>query len=363
MTITQLFWNDSDYVIPKCSYTLPLPAGCTVTDFTCRIGRDKVVKAKVKPKEEARNAFDSAIRNDRSAGLLEQATTEVFTTTLGNIPKRTKLRAEISFVTLLKHGFANRSSTTTLTIPTCIASRYGSPPTEVQGAMPTSISQRLAIEVEVTCADMVQKIYSESHRITVESQSGVLEVDNWEAFAAAEGENEVRTALVKLEDGSTFLKKDFVLDIVAEPRDGEEFPQAWLEVHPSLQNHKALMLTIPPEFFLKNQPVLNDGEIVFVADRSGSMIDKIESPKSAMMFFLRGIPQGRKFNIWCFGSHHTGLWPNSLENVRQETLYTALWFVKRQFHADLGGTELLPALKAVVDARDMSRTTDIIVLS
>ena len=363
VSVTQLFWNDSDYVIPKCSYTLPLPAGCTVTDFTCRIGRDKVVKAKVKPKEEARNAFDRAIRNNQSAGLLEQATPEVFTTSLGNIPTRTKLRAEISFVTLLKHGFANRSSTTTLTIPTCIASRYGNPPAEVQAAIPTGISKTLAIEVEVTCAEMVRKISSDSHRITVESRSGVLEVDNWEAFAAAEGENEVRTALVKLEDGSTFLKRDFVLDIVTEPRDGQELLEAWLEVHPSLQNHKALILTIPPKFFLKNQPVHEDGEIVFVADRSGSMTDKIVALKSAMMFFLQSIPQGRKFNIWCFGSHHTFLWPNSLENVRQETLDTALKFVHHRFHADMGGTELLPALKAVVGARDTSRTTDIIVLT
>lgn len=363
VTITQLFRNDSDYVIPKCSFTLPLPAGCTVTDFTCRIGRDKVVKAKVKPKEEARNAFDHGIRNNRTAGLLEQATSEVFTTSLGNIPKMTKLRAEISFVTLLKHGFANRSSTTTLTIPTCIASRYGNPPAEVQGAIPIGISQKLAIEVEVTCAERVRKLSSDSHRITVESRSGVLEVDNWEAFAAAEEENEVRTALVKLEDGSAFLERDFVLDIVTEPQDGEELPQAWLEVHPSLQDHKALMLTIPPKFFLKNQPVHNDDEIIFMADLSGSMIDKMESLKSAMMVFLQSIPQGRKFNIWCFGTHHTCLWPNSLENVRQQTLDTARTYVERQFHANMGGTELLPALKAVVGARDTSRMTDIMVLT
>ncbi|KAF7503479.1 hypothetical protein GJ744_003708 [Endocarpon pusillum] len=363
VTITQLFWNDSDYVIPKCSYILPLPAGCTVTEFTCRIGRARVVKAKVKPKEEARNAFDHAVRKNRSAGLLEQATPEVFTTNLGNIPTRTKLRAEISFVTLLKHGFENRCSTTTLTIPTCIASRYGSPPSELQRAIPTAIPQTLAIEVEVNCAEMVRKISSDSHRITIESRGGVLEVDNWNAFAAAGGENEVQTALVKLEDGSTFLNRDFVLDMVTEPPNGEELPQAWLEIHPSLQNHKALMLTVPPKFFLKNQPVHIDGEIVFVADRSNSMDDKIASLRSAMLFFLQSIPQRRKFNIWCFGTLYTCLWPNSRESVRQETLDTALQFVERQFHANMGGTELLPALKAVVGARDTSCTTDIIVLT
>ena len=71
VTVTQLFWNNSDYVIPKGFYTLPLPAGCTVTHFTCRVGSEKVVKAKVKPKEEARDAFQRAVRNDRTAGLVE----------------------------------------------------------------------------------------------------------------------------------------------------------------------------------------------------------------------------------------------------------------------------------------------------
>jgi von Willebrand factor type A domain len=212
-------------------------------------------------------------------------------------------------------------------------------------------------------AERVRGISSETHRITVEHQTSVREFNNWEDFAAFGGENELQTALVKLEDGSTFLNKDFVLDIATEPPDGEELPQAWLEAHPSLENHVAVMLTIPPNFMLKNSLVDDGGEIVFVADRSGSMSDKMESLKSAMMFFLRSIPQGRLFNLWCFGSHYDYLWPESLQNVRQRTLDEALTYVEQQFRADMGGTELLPVLKAVMGARDQTRMTDIIVLT
>jgi Vault protein inter-alpha-trypsin domain/von Willebrand factor type A domain len=362
ITVTQLFWNNTNTTIPKGSYTFPLPVGCTVTDFSCRVGTNRIVRAKVKPKQEARDTFDRAVRNNQTAGLLEQATPEIFTTTLGNIPANAKLRAAISFITLLKHGFADRRSTTTLTIPTYIAARYGNPPPELQNAIPTGISQKLGIEVEVLTAERVQDISSSTHTIAVERRVGRNEFENWQDFTAAEGETHVQTALVKLRDGLTFLTRDFVLDITTEPPDGSEAPHAWLEVHPSFANHKAVMLTIPPSFMLRNESAGGAAEIIFVADRSGSMIDKMESLKSAMDIFLRSIPPGRRFNIWCFGDRYNFLWPNS-QDYQQQTLDSALGFVKREFKANMGGTELLPALKGMVEARDRSRMTDIVVLT
>jgi hypothetical protein len=362
VTVTQLFWNNTNTIIPKGSYTFPLPAGCTVTDFSCRVGTNRIVRAKVKPKQEARDTFDRAVRNNQTAGLLEQATPEIFTTTLGNIPANAKLRAAISFITLLKYGFADRRSTTTLTIPTYIAARYGNPPPELQNAIPAGISQKLGIEVEVLTAERVQDISSSTHTIAVERRVGRNEFENWQDFTAAEGETHVQTALVKLRDGLTSLTRDFVLDITTEPPDGSEAPHAWLEVHPSFANHKAVMLTIPPSFMLRNESAGDAAEIIFVADRSGSMIDKMESLKSAMDIFLRSIPPGRRFNIWCFGDRYNFLWPNS-QDYQQQTLDSALGFVKREFRANMGGTKLLPALKGMVDARDRSRMTDIVVLT
>jgi hypothetical protein len=362
VTVTQLFWNNTNTIIPKGSYTFPLPAGCTVTDFSCRVGTNRIVRAKVKPKQEARDTFDRAVRNNQTAGLLEQATPEIFTTTLGNIPANAKLRAAISFITLLKYGFADRRSTTTLTIPTYIAARYGNPPPELQNAIPAGISQKLGIEVEVLTAERVQDISSSTHTIAVERRVGRNEFENWQDFTAAEGETHVQTALVKLRDGLTSLTRDFVLDITTEPPDGSEAPHAWLEVHPSFANHKAVMLTIPPSFMLRNESAGGAAEIIFVADRSGSMIDKMESLKSAMDIFLRSIPPGRRFNIWCFGDRYNFLWPNS-QDYQQQTLDSALGFVKREFKANMGGTELLPALKGMVEARDRSRMTDIVVLT
>lgn len=362
VTVTQLFWNTTTNAIRKGSYTFPLPAGCTVTDFSCRVARNKIIRARVKPKQEARDAFDDSLRNKRMAGLLEQNTPEIFTTTLGNIPANTELKAEISFITLLKHRVADTGSITILTIPTYIAPRYGDPPPGLQTAALTGISQGLAVQVEIITAESVREISSSTHPITVERGVGRTKCNTWRDFAAADGEDHVQTATVRLKDGSTFLDRDFVLDIATQPQNGLEAPHAWLESHPSFGNHRAIMLTIPPNLMFRNEPATEDAEIIFVADRSGSMDDKMNSLKSAMTFFLKGIPQGRRFNIWCFGSNHSYLWPNS-RDYSQEALGEALAFVAQYFRSDMGGTELLPALKAIVMARDRSRMTDIIVLT
>lgn len=362
VTVTQLFQNTENTLIHKGAYTFPLPTGCTVTDFSCRVGRNRVIRAKVKPKQEAREAFDRAIRNDQTAALLEQDTPEIFTTTLGRIPPSTKLKAELSFVMLLKHKFEDGCNRTTLTIPTNIASRYGTPLPEFQGATPSRPLRGLKIEVEVVTGGTVQDISSDTHNVIVEHGVGRRQYGNWEAFAAAIGTNNLQTSLVELADDLTYLNRDFVLNITTHVQGGMEMPHAVLEEHPSFPNHKAIMLTIPQNFMLNTEPSSEDAEILFVADRSGSMVNKMQSVTSAMGFFLKGIPEGRKFNIWCFGSSCTALW-NCSRSYSAGNLTEALTYVQQRFVADMGGTELLPALKKIVTARDPSRHTEIVVLT
>jgi hypothetical protein len=106
-----------------------------------------------------------------------------------------------------------------------------------------------------------------------------------------------------------------VLDIVTEHDGDIETPQAWLDAHLAIPDHKALMLTLPPKFLNRaaTVPLHQKSEILFLADLSGSMSDKMLSLKSAMQFFLKGIPEGKKFNIWNFGSQFTSWCPQSVD--------------------------------------------------
>ncbi|KAK4099568.1 hypothetical protein N658DRAFT_498274 [Parathielavia hyrcaniae] len=363
VAVTQRFWNDSTVAIKQAAFTFPLPAGCTVTDFTCQFGTRKIIRGSVKPREEAREEFQRHIRrHDTGTGLLEQDTPEIFTTTLGNIPAKTKVKVNLTYITILKHRFADSRNVTTLTIPTYIARRYGNAPEDYNGAESSSVPQGLTLEVEIVEFDRITSITSPSHVIEVKRRHGARNAESFADLAGEGGRSSIETAAVALPSNSMLLDRDFVLDIETKPHGNSESPQAWLEEHLTLPNHRALMLTLPPQCLTHAAPPMQHSEILFLADRSGSMSDKMASLKSAMRFFLKGIPEGRKFNIWCFGTHYNSFRPLSVD-YGESTLTSALAWVERTFAADMGGTELLPAIQAIVQARDKSLMTDVIVLT
>ncbi|PNY26284.1 von Willebrand factor type A domain-containing protein [Tolypocladium capitatum] len=360
-TVVHLFWNQSNHV-RQGTYQFPLPLDATVTEYNCRIGPNKIVRGKVKGKEDARREFDNAVRQGRTGGLVEQQTAEIFTINLANIPANTKMRAELSFMCLLKHRITNNREVFTLTVPTFIAPRYGDVPREVR--MENDANHFLNLEVDVLTAEELIGVNSDTHNILFERNAGQRACQTWDDFIMRR-DNEaasLRTATVQLEQGRTSLDKDMVISITTALSDNRETPQACFEVHPEFEHHKALMLTLPSDYLLAAENFAHDGEIIFVADRSGSMYDKMESLKSAMMFFINCMPENRPFNIWCFGSECTYMWPRSKflnENTRQE----AINYVRNEFAANMGGTDILPALRQIYESRGGYHSMDIIILT
>ncbi|KAH6626529.1 von Willebrand factor type A domain-containing protein [Chaetomium sp. MPI-SDFR-AT-0129] len=372
VAVTQLFWNDASAPIKEAAFTFPLPNGCTVTEFTCRIGNSKIIRGAVKPKDDARQAFRKHIRtHDTAAGLLEQATPEIFTTTLGNLPAQTKVQVQLTYITVLKHRFTpddSQTTITTLTLPTSIAPRYGQTPKDVDiAAASTNVPEGLTLNVEIIEAGRITTVTSpSSHAITVTRQRGSQTAQSFADLAGQTVESKVETASVVLADGPVLLEKDFVLDIASstgtsddedEAADSEtQRPQAWLEHHPTLANHKTLMLTLPPKCLttapLPDPPTtttpLNTHEILLLADRSGSMRRKIPALQSALHYFLKGIPLNRVFNIWCFGTSYSSWQPASVAYTQENLKNGLSWVQSPQFQANMGGTELFPALEAML---------------
>lgn len=361
--VTQMFWNNSEFSIPHGAFTFPLPDGCAVTGFNCRIGTARTLKGIVKLKDDARAEFEHQKIAGRTVGLMEENTSEIFTTELGNIPAQTKVKIELMFVMLLKHHLTEDDSTTTLTIPTSIAARYGSPDFQVSSS--SDIPQGLTLKIEVHGADASTLVTSRTHDILVRPTTAPQKADTWAAMinqdnSNNEGDNEHANniLLVTAQIPTSFLKKDFVLDIKASiPTE----PQAWLETHPSIENQKALMMHVPRHFLLEPRMLNTPSEVLFLIDRSGSMEDKMDSVIFAMQFLLKGIPQGRKFNIWSFGSSYTSLWPKSAI-YSEYSLNAALSYIST-LAADMGGTEIHSALQAMMAVRDYTHTTDAIILT
>ncbi|KAI9831905.1 MAG: hypothetical protein M1819_004627 [Sarea resinae] len=338
--LTQTFINPSETdVIKEAVYTFPLYDGVSVVGFNCRIGVRRI-KGVVKEKQEAQAVYDQTISRGETAGLLEEdkQSSDVFTTKLGNIPAGKKVIVEITYLGELKHDA--EAGGIRYTIPTAIAPRYGQHgpfPTQPSNARAVSASTassiQITVDAEIEEGSFIKGIQSPSHPISVTIGNTSVALKDPPSFSRA-------SATLSL--GEATLDADFVLLVLAEERGR---PKALLETHSSIPNQRALMVTLIPKFSLpQSRP-----EIVFIADRSGSMGGKIQTLVSAMKVFLKSLPVGVKFNICSFGSRSSFLWDKS-QGYNQHTLYEAVQHVE-SFSANYGGTDMVRPIKETIERR------------
>ena len=116
-------------------------------------------------------------------------------------------------------------------------------------------------------------------------------------------------------------------------------------------------------FSVRRSVAQQHGEVIFFIDRLGSMAgSKINSLRDALGVFLKSLPSTCSFNLVSFGDRHSSLWPSS-KPYGPATLDVALSHAA-SLNGDMGGTQLLPVLKAVVQRRNKElASTQVIVLT
>jgi hypothetical protein len=352
-TLTQNFVNpDGEKPIPELRYSFPLYDGVSVVGFTCTINKDRVIRGLVKERAEARKTFDAAVQRGETAGLLEQLpdASDVFTTTIGNVPAGAQIEVEIVYLGELKHDA--EVDGIRFTIPTSIAPRYGSFPDNLlkDSKFDTKKGISIVVDAEMPAGCNIKSVQSPSHPISVS-------LGNTSAGTAAGAEMSLQKASATLSLSTAELDKDFILQVVAT---GTGNPTAVLETHPTIPNHRAIMATLVPKF---NLPAARP-EIVFVCDRSGSMETGTRIPDmiSALQIFLKSLPVGVKFNICSFGSHFQLLFPKGSKSYDESSLKEATKYVSTM-SADFGGTEMYRPLEHVLTNRYKDMPLEVFVLT
>ena len=342
--LTQTFINPSSTdEIEQCKYMFPLYDGVSVVSFSCEFG-SRIINGVVKEKTKAKEVYDESVARGETAGLLEQGpTSDMFMTTLGNVPAGEKLLAKIAYVGELKHDVG--ADGIRFTLPTKISPRYGNAKPDAPDRISTASSRGIAITVDISMAE-------ESHLQEVRSPSHPIAVTLGRTSKALSETSHLSRASATLSLGTSTLDKDFVLDILH--RDSGR-PTALLETHTSVPGQQALMATLVS----KNPAQLSKLEVIFVADQSGSMQgNRTQILVTALKVFLKSLPIAIKFNICLFGSGHTFLFPES-QAYGKDSLGKALIFLKG-LNGNYGGTETLSAVKASIDSRDHSENLSII---
>jgi Ca-activated chloride channel family protein len=321
VTIRQSYRNAEEGPI-EVVYTFPLDEGAAVCGFEATVDGVRYV-GKALARDEAFKQYDDALEAGHGGYLLDEERADVFTASLGNVRPGATVELVITYVTeLAAEGEAVRFS-----LPTTVSPRYA-PADDRQGVGPTpaevlnppvafEVPYGFSFEMDVVMSGAIRRVQSPSHPVEV----------------ALDGSR----ATVRLAQRAAAMDRDLVIVIAA---DGLSSPHAVVERGP---NGGAVLLSFLPQLGSK----AGAAELIFVVDRSGSMGGtSIEEVRNALQLCLRSLTPGSHFNIVSFGSTCAPLFGAS-RPYDEASLAEAAAFVAAM-DADMGGTEILPALQFAV---------------
>jgi len=321
VTVHQAYRNRESVPL-EVVYVFPLDEGAAVCGFEATVDGVRYV-GRAKERDEAFKEYDDALEAGHGGFLLDEERADVFTASLGNLKPGSDVVLSITYVTeLAAEGAAAR-----FTLPTTVSPRYA-PASDQQGVGPTpadTLNPPVALEVpyaftfemDVTMGGVIRGVQSPSHPIEVE-QDGTR-------------------ARVRLAQRNAPMDRDLVIVVAA---DGLDTPHATVERG---ERGGAVLLSFVPRFESSTRPA----DVIFVIDRSGSMGgSSIAEVRNALQLCLRSLSAGSRFNIVSFGDRFESLFAKS-RPYDDASMDEAATFAAT-IEADMGGTEILPALQWVV---------------
>jgi Ca-activated chloride channel homolog len=322
--VVQTYRNEGSRPL-NATYVFPASTRAAVYSMHMRIG-DELIVAKIKEREKAKQEFEAAKKEGKSASLLEQDRPNVFSMNLANLMPQDQVEIELRYTELL----APTDGLYEVVYPTVVGPRYSSEqqnsapekdhfvksPYLHQGKDPTST---LHISAKISAGLPIQELRCTSHQI----------VPIWVSSTVAQ---------LTLDDTNLFQgNRDFVLHYRLA---GNQISSGLL-LYQGQDENFFLYMAQPP------QRAANDDipprEYIFVVDVSGSMDGfPLNTAKQLLRDLIGQLRPSDYFNVVLFAGDSAVLSPNSLQ-ANQQNISRAISLIEQQRGA--GGTELLAAIK------------------
>lgn len=321
--VEQTYVNNEKHPVESV-YVFPLEERAAVCSFAITVDGKRVV-GQVKEREQAFDDYDDAMLEGHGAYLLDQERPNVFTASVGNLMPGKSATIEIDYVAEMDRT----DEGVRLMIPTTVSPRYipkgmrdvegqeegdrVNPPVDADG-----VPYGLTLTVDADLLSPIRGIESPSHKIRSEMDGNRVHVE--------------------LAGDDRRLNKDFVLLLI--PTEAARPYSCQVE---GPEGERFVLASFRPEIECKRSPV----EVVFVVDCSGSMNgSSTDEARRTLRLCLRSLTPGDRFNIVRFGSTFEALFKES-KAYDDESLEQADALVS-QMDADLGGTEILTPLEAIL---------------
>jgi uncharacterized protein YegL len=320
--------------IPKIpvetSYYFPLDGNAAVYGFRATLQDGTIIDGIVQEKNEAKQTFEKAKKQGKTAFLMEREKSDIFQISLGNVYANEEVRIEISYIAELEM----REGRIRVRIPNRIAPKCGGGPS-------TNVNYPINFDFAIRTSTKIGKIEAVGNSVDLQ----IMPVPGDERAATVKASRE------------GYLNEDLVLNI------GQECPYG---IYTTLERSYELKSECLRVTF--NNPVNTDmdmdgkAEIIFLVDKSGSMSgQRMETTKFALTLFLRSLPENSKFNIVAFDSSFNRCFPSSVQ-YNDRTLAKAQGYVDKLYAS--GGTNVNSPLQAVLNnAEDPDYPRTIILLT
>ncbi|KAK7680421.1 hypothetical protein QCA50_016662 [Cerrena zonata] len=341
VALTQTFSNSSKQSTRQTRYVFPIPARSAVCAFEMRTNDGRTIRGVAKERKQAAEEHRQAIRAGKLTSLVEWSTDDVFSISLGPIPGGQKISTTITYVLDLMDDDAK--DRIRFQLPMYVGSRYGDTPSAISTAFQADRTTRVTIKATIRTQGAIKKVTSPTH-----SQL---------KLTSGKGKQNTSNEASVLYESRIFLQEDFVMLVDA---DGLENARGFIERHPSQKDSFAVQLTVVPRFSF---PPLPSQEYIFLVDCSGSMNgSRIVTASQSLSALLKSLPRnGTLFNIFRFGTTCTSLFKSSRTYDEGNLRYAENYITTMR--ADLGGTEILPALTQVLESRSTTIPTSVFVLT
>lgn len=338
--VNQTYQNNGTEPI-HATYVFPASTRASVHGMTMTIG-NYVVYAQIKEKEEAKQEFEEAKEEGKSASLLEESKPNVFTMNLANIMPGDEVQIELHYSELV----IPTDKVYEFVYPTVVGPRYGGP---VSGTS-TNVNQQYLLEGIDN-----PSTFNITAKIDAPVPIALVDCTSYDTYKTWNGDSNVTVSLDQSEAISG--NKDYVLEYSLA---GDQI-ESGIILHEGEDENFFLLMLEPPARMEPDS--ITPREYIFVLDISGSMFGfPLDTAKELITDLIGDLNSYDKFNVVLFAGGSEKLSETSL-SANQRNINDAIAFIDKQTGG--GGTELASALKDAIDipfeegyARSLAVITD-----
>jgi Ca-activated chloride channel family protein len=335
--ISQVYKNEGKNVL-EAIYIFPASTRAAVYDMKMTIG-EREIFAIIQEKEQARQTYEQAKNDGKSASLLEQKRPNVFQMNVANIMPGDIIEVELSYTEFL----VPEASVYEFVYPTVVGPRYSnqteesspqdkwiSNPYLSEGEKPT---YEFDINVDIAAGLPISNIRSSSHEVDISFEN-------------------LTQASIKLKNNKKFEgNRDFILQYRLA---GNKVESGVLLYEGKDENFFMAMIQ-PPKNVISSE--IPPREYVFIVDVSGSMHGfPLDISKKLLRNLISNLRSQDRFNVLLFAGGSSVLFNQSMP-ANAANISNAINHINNQRGG--GGTELLPALRralAMKGTEDYSRS-------